>query len=132
MSGAASTMAFRWMHGLRFPLILAMLAVPVTAAAQHHDGGRHHGGGAHWRFRGGGPYWGPAYWGWPYPWGWPYGVYDPPPVTYVYPPPPAVVLQPQSAPTGYWYYCGNPRGYYPHVQNCLTAWRPVPVTPPPP
>ena len=29
-----------------------------------------------------------------------------------------------------WYYCDNPRGYYPYVQSCNGPWRPVPVTPP--
>jgi hypothetical protein len=31
-----------------------------------------------------------------------------------------------------WYYCYNPAGYYPYVQNCNGPWRPVPMTPPPP
>jgi hypothetical protein len=31
-----------------------------------------------------------------------------------------------------WYYCSNPPGYYPYVQNCGTPWQPVPATPPPP
>jgi hypothetical protein len=33
-----------------------------------------------------------------------------------------------SAPTYYW--CDNPRGYYPYVQNCGMPWRPVPAAPP--
>jgi hypothetical protein len=41
------------------------------------------------------------------------------------PPPPAGT----QAPTYYW--CDNPRGYYPYVQNCVAPWRPVPATPPP-
>ena len=49
-------------------------------------------------------------------------------VTYAEPvgaaPPPAAA----AAPTYYW--CDNPRGYYPAVQSCLIPWRPVAATPP--
>ena len=27
----------------------------------------------------------------------------------------------------YWYYCQNPSGYYPYVQQCTTNWQPVPA-----
>lgn len=55
--------------------------------------------------------------------------------TYV---PPAVVVQqapptPQGLPpTQNWYYCDNPKGYYPYVASCNGPWRPVPATPPAP
>jgi hypothetical protein len=53
-------------------------------------------------------------------------VYAPPPVVYASPPPqPAYVSQPQPN----WYYCDNPRGYYPYVASCSTAWREVPSQP---
>jgi hypothetical protein len=29
----------------------------------------------------------------------------------------------------YWYFCDPAGVYYPYVQNCPTAWRPVPATP---
>jgi hypothetical protein len=53
---------------------------------------------------------------------------------YAYPPvvvqsPPPVVVQPPS-PQASWYYCDNPKGYYPHVQQCPGGWRPVAPTPP--
>ena len=35
----------------------------------------------------------------------------------------------RSAPPNLWYYCTNPAGYYPYVQNCSVAW--VKVVPPP-
>jgi hypothetical protein len=86
-----------------------------------------------------GPFWGP-YWGgywrpYAYPYGYPYGY------PYVYPPvvtvPPAqVYVQPsapaaaQPPPSGSWYYCDNPQGYYPYVQQCPGGWRPVSPTPP--
>ena len=31
------------------------------------------------------------------------------------------------APSNYWYYCTEPAGYFPYVQNCNRAW--IPVTP---
>ena len=34
-----------------------------------------------------------------------------------------------GSPGAVWYYCDNPRGYYPYVQSCHVAWRAVPVTP---
>ena len=64
-------------------------------------------------------------------------LWYPPPYYYA---PPVVYREPivvQSQPTSYisqspsWYYCDNPRGYYPYVQNCSTAWQPVPANPPP-
>lgn len=35
-----------------------------------------------------------------------------------------------AAPTQSWYYCQNPAGYYPYVQNCAGGWQPVPMVPP--
>ena len=29
------------------------------------------------------------------------------------------------APSQYWYYCTDPAGYYPYVQNCTKAWMQV-------
>jgi hypothetical protein len=39
--------------------------------------------------------------------------------------PPTVALAPAPAPSPSWYYCDNPRGYYPYVAQCSTPWRPV-------
>jgi hypothetical protein len=77
------------------------------------------------------------YW---YPYG-PYGPYAPYPY-YNGPPPPAYYAPPAPAPQTqaapevsgapppqYWYYCDNPKGYYPNVQNCPTAWRQVAAPP---
>ena len=91
---------------------------------------------------GGGWGWGrPWGGGWGRPWGWGYApgfVYAPPPVIYAQPPaiyaPPAVTYTTPapaytapSAPA--WYYCNNPRGYYPTVQACPGGWQQVPATP---
>jgi hypothetical protein len=62
-------------------------------------------------------------------------------VPYLYPPvvvaPPRVYIQPPSQvyvqpppPQPYWYYCDNPSGYYPYVQQCPGGWRQVNPTPP--
>jgi hypothetical protein len=79
-----------------------------------------------------GPYWG----GWPGPYPYPYYsgppvVYAPPPVVYA---PPPVIYAPTPAPatmvTGQaqsWYYCDNPKGYYPYVAACPAGWRQVPA-----
>lgn len=49
---------------------------------------------------------------------------------YPYPDPyvPPVAAIPALAPGAtYWYYCANPRGYYPYVARCLAPWRAVPA-----
>jgi hypothetical protein len=42
---------------------------------------------------------------------------------------PTVYVEPRqeaAAPaTHYWYYCTDPAGYYPYVQNCSKAWMTV-------
>lgn len=77
---------------------------------------------------------GPAFYA-PYPY-----YYYPPPVVYYPPPayyyaPPPVVYATPPAPTPLapqaqtWYYCDNPKGYYPYVSNCASGWRQVPARP---
>ncbi len=75
---------------------------------------------------------------------WYYGpppvVYAPPPAYYypppvVYAPPPVVYSPPPVTPTPIapqaqtWYYCDNPKGYYPYVSACNAGWRQVPAQP---
>jgi hypothetical protein len=79
-----------------------------------------------WRggvFVGVGPLWYPA----PYPF-----VYPPP--AYVYPAPPVIIERPappvyvESPPPPapqYWYYCEDPKGYYPYVPQCPRGWMEV-------
>jgi hypothetical protein len=107
-------------------------------------GGGSHGGAWHGGGYGGGWYggWyggglgiylgGPAYWGaWPYQYYGGYYPYDDEYYPYpVYPSDPTTVyVEPQQqvapAPEYYWYYCTNPAGYYPYVQNCNNAWMTV-------
>jgi len=113
-------------------LLLVTSAGPGYAGRGSHSGGHggHGGGHGHHGFgHGGHGFFGPRLGGaiWPYwdPYGWdPYGV------PYSYPPvvaPPQISIQP-APPT--WYYCANPQGYYPYIQQCPGGWQPV--TPPPP
>jgi hypothetical protein len=77
----------------------------------------------------------PWYWGWgawPWVYGYPYGysVYEPYP--YYGPTDPPAYVPPESpeqeaapAPASYWYYCTEPPGYYPYIQQCKNPWIPV-------
>ena len=124
----------------------------LASAGPPHGGGRYvgpHPGGAYrpyypavrpvypsWRAG----YWGPragvyvgapAYWGgWPYPYAWgaayavPYAVA---PIVVNAAPAPQVIVQPAPAAPAdsYWYYCTQPAGYFPYVQNCSQPWMKV-------
>ncbi|MFN8626021.1 MAG: hypothetical protein U0587_08580 [Candidatus Binatia bacterium] len=101
-----------------------------------HGGHYGHGGwyGGHGGWYGGVyvgvPWWGPFY---PYP-GW-YAsdyYYSSPPV--VLQEAPSVYIQQEPAPAAApaqsnWYYCPNPKGYYPEVGKCREAWIRVPQPP---
>jgi len=115
---------------ITFATMAALLVVtlPLAALAGHghgHGNTRVYIGGSFWL---GPPAWGPAYYG--------PGYYYPPPPYYA--PAPVIVQQtPQyveraQADADYWYYCENPRGYYPYVRTCPGGWmRVVPDTVPP-
>lgn len=79
-------------------------------------------------------YWGPGYWGagywgpWPYAWGatvaLPYAVA--PLVVNTQPAAPVIVQAAPEAPaSSYWYYCTEPAGYFPYVQQCSQPWMKV-------
>jgi hypothetical protein len=120
----------RVMKGLGCGVLIALvllLASPTPSEA-----------GGHVSFSFGIPLWfGPGYWG-PGPWWGPPYYYNAPP--YSSAPSPMVIQQPpvyeQSAPPPqapvYWYYCQNPQGYYPYIQQCPNGWMQVvpPATPP--
>jgi hypothetical protein len=78
-------------------------------------------------------WWGPrVFWGPPVYWGPWYPYYVAPPVVIQQQPPVSVQPEPQPQQPVYWYYCENPQGYYPYVQNCPNGWtRVVPPTTPP-
>ena len=77
----------------------------------HWYHGRHGGRGGWWWIVGGIWYFYPAP-VYPYP--------DP------YQPPVSEIMPPQG-PAQYWYYCNDPRGYYPYVAQCQTRWQAVPA-----
>jgi hypothetical protein len=93
------------------------LTILVLGSALPSDAWRGHGG--HFRggvFIGAPLWWGPGWWG---PGWWGPGYYGPPAV--VERESPQVYLQPESQPS-YWYYCQNPQGYYPYIQQCPGGW----------
>lgn len=101
-----------------------------------HYGGGHYGGhyGGHvghvhpgFGFYFGGPLYNPYY---NYP-------YYPPAVVAVPATPPVYIQQSappaqQQYPSGYWYFCDKPQGYYPYIKECPPGWQQVEPTPPPP
>lgn len=125
-------------------LIMCSLYSGFTVARggiNHHGGvrfgapgGRYYGGHSRFGFYLGVPY------GNPYPY---YNYQYYPPAYPYYPPimvapnsPPVYIQQTppatQEYPSGYWYYCDNPQGYYPYVKECRNDWQQVEPTPPPP
>ena len=149
----AAAIRLQWLV-LRGMLVVLLVtsAVPGDARSGHGgghggpSGGRHggHGGGhghqgfGHGRHHFGhgghgvlGPRFGVSIWPYWDPYWTPYGsppVVTPPPQVYVQPAPEAPVQPPPTPPS--WYYCDNPQGYYPYVQQCPGGWRPVAPTPP--
>jgi hypothetical protein len=95
--------------------------------AGFHGGGFHGGGfhgGVRWRGHGyGGLWWGGAALGalatTPYWYGYDYPNYG-----YSYP---YYGYSVPYAAAQYWYYCQNPAGYYPYVQQCYSGWQIVPA-----
>ncbi len=109
-------------------------------SGNYHGGGYYHGprfsySGSIWIGPGWGPWWGPG-WGYPY---YPYPYYSYP--SYPYNPAPPVINQqqspvyvepaPQQEEQNYWYYCPNPQGYYPYIQQCPKGWLKVIPSPVP-
>lgn len=96
-----------------------------------HGGGYHHGGGWGWGVGVGfyDPWW-PGYYG-AGPYGYyPYYGYGEAPVTVIEQPMVGAQQQVQQAPApATYYYCDDPAGYYPYVQNCGKPWRAVPAVP---
>ncbi len=76
-----------------------------------------------------GPGWGPGWWGPAYP----YPYYAAPPVVIQQQPqPPTEYIMPEQAEApSYWYFCQNPKGYYPYVKQCPGGWMKVVPQPAP-
>lgn len=110
-------------------VLLLLGSIPESSAEGRHSG---HGGG----HVGVGVWLGPGWWGPPY---YPYYPYYYP----YYPPEQRIVIEQQPemyaqpAPQAeeqqqYWYYCKEPKGYYPYVKECPNGWMKVVPSPPPP
>lgn len=102
--------------GLFFLAIMLGCGFSSAKALAHWHG--YHGGWCGPRFYWGGPIVvGPI-------WGFPYGYYPPPPRIIHEPP---IVVQPQNPETNvyYWYYCEDPKGYYPYISSCPGGWMKV-------
>jgi hypothetical protein len=116
-------------------LILALLGLVMCGSAWADRGFGHggwhggwHGGGSHFGVFVGAPLFWP-YYSTPYPY-YPYPYpysYDYPPVTVGQSSAPLYIEQgqEQAAPQQYWYFCSDPKGYYPYVKQCPAGWQPV-------
>jgi hypothetical protein len=122
----------RKLSSLLFLASLAILATISASFAQERGHWRHdhpHGyDWDHWRHGGwiNGWHEGRFGWWWVIDGAW----FSYPTPVYPYPEPPVVVVTPTpQAPPGNYYYCPNPSGYYPNVQQCLVGWQMIPVVP---
>jgi hypothetical protein len=98
----------------------------------HGFGGHGHGHGRFGGvFFGGGVFFAGGLWFWDYYDAWPfYDDYLPVPEFAA----PAYIEQgetPAQPTDASWYYCSNPPGYYPYVQNCASGWQRVQPNLPP-
>jgi hypothetical protein len=110
-----------------------------SAGGGWHGGGWHGGGWYGGGWHGGGwyggvwydPGWWPGWWGYPYyPYYYPYPYYP----FYVTPPasaPPQSYEYVQPEEQHYWYFCQDPKGYYPYVNKCPKGWLKVVPSPTP-
>jgi hypothetical protein len=134
-------------------VLIILMAVLVNSQSALADGGGHrggHGGGHGGGYGGGhggghtsfgvviGPgWWGPGWWN-PYPY-YPYYPYSPyypyyrqPPVVVEESPELYVQPAPKAKESQYWYFCPEPKGYYPDVKKCPQGWlKVVPSEKPP-
>jgi len=111
----------------KFISIFLTIIVVLMACSLPVQAERGHGGGFGW-----GLGWGLVLGGLAYPYyAHPY-YYDRAPVI-IEQPPTEVYVQPapQTVEPSYWYYCQNPRGYYPYVAQCPNGWMRVVPAPPP-
>ncbi|MGR8930770.1 MAG: hypothetical protein ACU836_09030 [Gammaproteobacteria bacterium] len=115
---------------LSFFLTLALLASSTLYANPYwrHGGFRSFHRHPGFSFYFGVPWYPRPYFSYPY-----YYPYYPPVVTVPTEPPVYIERDPpqsQQLPSGYWYYCDNPEGYYPYIQECPHGWRQVDPIPP--
>ena len=111
---------------LALAMAFVLLATSVAEANGRHRGGHYRGsyyrGSYGW---GGFGVYPRVFIGGSYGWGNPYPYYSypyyPRPVVIERSEPQVYVQQPQPE-LQYWYYCENPKGYYPSVKTCRNEW----------
>ena len=108
--------------------VLGLFFSPVffsLSTAGGHGGWHGHGwhGGWHGHYYG---WYGPRWGAYPYYY-YPCYVYADPSLIYASDPVPDSAEPQQS----FWYYCRDPKGYYPYVTNCPEGWVQVVPIPPP-
>jgi len=110
---------------------MALILAGVSPGHAFRGGHGGHGGGPFGVGLWVGPGWGPG-WGWPYyPYYPNYPYYSSPPVVIERQPDTYIQEAPQSTEPSYWYFCPDPKGYYPYVKKCPKGWlRVVPSTTP--
>jgi hypothetical protein len=125
---------------MKIDKIVFMTLLIVSTLFGHEVWARGHGG--HGGFHGhpgfglyfGTPFYSSPFYPYPYyryPYYYPY--YNPPVVTVPATPPVYIQQSPPATrdyPSGYWYYCSNPEGYYPYIKECPDGWQQVDPTPP--
>lgn len=106
---------------------------PEVAARGWHTGHRGHGGDLAVDLWLGPGLLAPYYPYYPYYSHYPYYPYYTAPPVVIQQEPQEYIVQPAPEPeeTDYWYYCQNPKGYYPYVQRCPSGWMKVVPSPPP-
>ena len=135
----------RRLEAIRRLGLAVVAAVAIGAAASgpagahdnnggSHDGGSHGGGGHGGSWHGGGG-WHEGHWDNHWRGGgigsgaWlpDYGLYDNPAYPYADPDAPSYAAPGPVA--NVWYFCRDPAGYYPYVQQCAGGWLQVPAQP---
>jgi hypothetical protein len=109
-----------------------MLSVVLVMICSLYSGSNWARGHSHFGFYFGGPLYPYPYYRDPFY--YPYYPYYPPTVITVPVTPPVYIQQAPPAapdyPSGYWYYCNNPEGYYPYIKDCPRGWQQVEPIPP--
>lgn len=110
-----------------------ILIVGISSSGKAVAGGHggHHGHGGHVNFGVSiGPVWGPWFVGPFYPY-YPYPYAASPRVIVEEPEEEYVQAAPRQDEESYWYFCPDPKGYYPYVRKCPQGWMKVVPNPSP-